>query len=127
VSEPFDVLHEHVSRSKLANDSGVLGPEPSLVVLRKLEAGIADGLAWKASAEKIDPWSPLSDICHVGVAGHVGPVLVQHESAERVGLALPHDTHTGSLEAEIETAGLMPENRLPTVSGASSDIQASPP
>ena len=38
----------------------------------------------------------------------------QHGAAERIGLALPDDPHSGAFEAEVQPADGMPENRLPT-------------
>jgi hypothetical protein len=39
---------------------------------------------------------------HVGVAGDVGPVLGEDLPAEGVQLALPQNSQTRSLEAEVE-------------------------
>ncbi len=44
-----------------------------------------------------------SNTSHVGVAGHVGPVLRKDPSAPLVGFALPDDSVAGALEAEVES------------------------
>jgi hypothetical protein len=68
-------------------------------------AGDAPVLTGDAAAEHVDrrdnPGPDIPDIRH---AKHVRPVLLKNALAVRVDLALPHATHTCSLEAEIEAS-----------------------
>jgi hypothetical protein len=104
--ESCDVLHENVSGSYFANDTGVLRPKTRAGATDPGSlSGLADVLAGEPAAEDVDGGdggrgnSP--DIPH---AKHVRPVLLKNSLAERVDLALPHAAHTCALEAEVEPA-----------------------
>lgn len=117
--ESCDVLHDDVPGSKLANESCVLGPKTRAgTVDPGSAAGEGEVLAGEPAAEDVD----RGDICasefgDVGVARHVGPVTGKDSAAELLGLALPHNSHTGPFEAEIKAAH-------PTEEGA--DIHTAP-
>jgi hypothetical protein len=98
-----DVLHEDVSGSHLANDSGKLPPEAgSFAVESGALSRVADVLAGEAPADEIDRLEVVaSDIANVLQLGNVGPVLRQHALAERVNLDLPPYFHPGALQAEF--------------------------
>jgi hypothetical protein len=89
LDESGDVLHEDVAGSKLANNSGELGPEPARVFLREPFAGEADGLTGETSADEVDGLGACVDRPDVVVADDSGPVIGEHCSAVRVDLALP--------------------------------------
>jgi hypothetical protein len=103
--EAWNVLHEDVSGSKLANDPRVFRPEPSGIVLRESQAVVADRLAGESAGEHVDMLHRSGvHIAHILVAGNTRPVAGQHTSTERVALAVPHHSHTGSLKAELPAA-----------------------
>jgi hypothetical protein len=52
--ETWDVLHEDVSGSQLANDTGELGPEPARVALALAAASGGDRLAGEASNDEVN-------------------------------------------------------------------------
>src|SRR6266571_5334556 len=64
--EAGHVFNEHVSGSKLANNTGELGPEPAIVFLGLSATGSGDGLAGETSTDEIDReevvGSDISDI-----------------------------------------------------------------
>ena len=103
VKEPCDVLHEHVARSKLANESGEFGPEPTFVGLGESSAVLADGLARKASAENIDPCRDLcANNADVLESPGVGEVPLEDCEAVGVDLDLPEGSHPCAFEPKVE-------------------------
>jgi hypothetical protein len=104
-SESWDVLNEDVAGSKLPNDPSELPPKTrALAGQSGPAAGEADVLAREPAAEDIDPLDgSCPDVPDVRHAKHVRPVLRKNSLAEPVDLALPQNSHTGSLKAEIET------------------------
>lgn len=105
-SESWDVLHDDVSGSKLANDPSELGPKTrALTVDASLVASDAEVLAGEASADEVDGGEVVcSDRSHVFESLGVGEVLGEYGSAVGVELDLPEGAHSGSLEAEVEAA-----------------------
>lgn len=111
--EAWDVLHEDVSRSYQANDTGELRPEPAVVVEPSPLPGGAERLAGEAAGDEVDGLDAVGtasaalivDVSHVGVAGHVGPVLGEDATAPLVDLDLPAAGPAGALEAEVDAPG----------------------
>jgi hypothetical protein len=114
-----DVLHDDVSRSKLANQSCVLGPKTRTLALNPdgVDIGAADVLAGEATAENVDGSDPVpidsvalfvnvpeADSAHVMESLGVGEVPLEDSPAELGLLDLPERSHSCSLEAEIEAA-----------------------
>ncbi|HKB50994.1 MAG TPA: hypothetical protein VKC63_06150 [Solirubrobacterales bacterium] len=100
------VLHDDVSRSKLANDPGELGPKTRAgAVDASSSTGATEVLAGEAAADEIDGVELAgSDLPHVLESGGVGEVPGEDGPAEGVELDLPGDAHPRSLEAEVESA-----------------------
>jgi hypothetical protein len=103
LDESGDVLHEDVAGSKVANNSGELGPEPARVFLRETLAGEGDGLAGEASADEVDSLCDCVDVVDVFVQLHVGPVMSEDGATVGVDLALPSHLHPRTLESEVES------------------------
>jgi hypothetical protein len=104
--ESWDVLHDDVSGSKLANDSEHLEPKTRpFAVESSPEAESADVLAGEAAGDDVNGRDCLGvDVPDVWHAKHVRPVLLKNSEGVRVELALPQAAHTRPLEAEIEAA-----------------------
>jgi hypothetical protein len=101
--EAWDVLHEDVARSKMANGASKLGPQPPLVILSTSFPGEADGLAGEPSTDDVDGFELTRvHLLDVPVARNVRPVLRQHPLAVGVMLYLPSDFHAGTLQTEVE-------------------------
>jgi len=91
--QPWDVLHDDVGGSYLANDSCELKPEAGLFAIEpSAPSRNADVLAGESAADDIDGGEvSSSDISHVLVSGSVRPVLCEHGPTVAVLLDLPHD------------------------------------
>jgi hypothetical protein len=93
-SEHWGVLHEHVSRSYLANDAGHLRPESGAGVIKTCSLSRrADSLAGKAARKHVNAASPWSAIkgAHVipdGKRRQCAVVLSRDKNACGVGIAL---------------------------------------
>jgi hypothetical protein len=91
-AESSDIFHEDVARSCLANKTGRVGPEPS-VVFRPFPAPRERGwLAGEAGREDVDASVDVSEVpsvegSHVVPAGDMGPVLLEDLPAIGVDLA----------------------------------------
>lgn len=51
-----DVFHENVAGSKVRDEAGELGPEPSIITCALALSGDTGGLAWEPADEDIDSW-----------------------------------------------------------------------
>jgi hypothetical protein len=104
--EICDVLHEDVAGSKLANQAGVLAPKTRpLAFDPRSSAGDAEVLAGEAAAEHIDGFDICaSELSHVGVARHAGPMPLKDAAGVGVGFAVPRDSHACPFEAELPSA-----------------------
>jgi hypothetical protein len=103
--ETWDVLHEHVPGSKVANDARECWPEPPAIRLREPPPGGADRLARESAANKVrgSAVSPPGEAgSHVVMPGHLGPVLGEDLAAPWVNLHLAHDGHSSPFQAEVE-------------------------
>ena len=103
LDESGDVLHEDVAGSKVANNSGELGPEPARVFLRETLTGETDGLAGESSGDEVDSLCASVDVPDVLVAFDSGPVMGEDRAAVGVDLALPSDREACSLQAKIKS------------------------
>src|SRR5690606_34768080 len=102
-----DVLNAHPTGSHFVDDAPHLPPQPaSLAVDARALAGDGEVLAWKAPDDALDASrnSVSSNILHVLVTGHAGPVLRQHAAAVVVLLALGDDGEPGALKAQVKPA-----------------------
>jgi len=100
-----DVLHNDVSRSKLANDPRELVPKTGPFTGKTGSfSSNADVLAGEPSADDIDAVvvSCRWEGSHVVVPSHIGPMFLQHSSCIVVNLHLPSALHPGSLKPERE-------------------------
>ena len=104
LDESGDVLHKDVAGSKVANNSGELGPEPARVFLRETLTGETDGLTGEAPADEVDSLCSSVDVVDIFVDAESGPVMAEDGTAIRVDLALPADLHSGPLKSEVESA-----------------------
>jgi len=105
-SEGCDVLHEHVARSKLANDSGVFAPQsrPSSADADPL-SGVRNVDTREPSTDQIDRRQRgRADLAHVAIPGDGRPVFREHGAAERIDLHLPRAAEAGALEAQVKPA-----------------------
>lgn len=100
------VLDEDGVRPALSDKSSHFAPQPALGPVKPpTSAGVAGVLAGESPANNVN-WSNVEspEFSHVGMAGHVGPVLAQDCPAERVDLAEGNGSHPGSFEPEREAA-----------------------
>ena len=100
------VLHEDVAGSKLANESGELGPKTRAgAVDPGALAGGREVLAGEATAEDVDRGErPRPDLADVLQPARAGEVPREDAPAPRVELDLPGDLEPRPLEAEVEAA-----------------------
>jgi hypothetical protein len=112
--EPCYVLHDHVARSKLANQSPHFSPESaSDAVEPSATTGIANVLAGESADKHIDGWEAIGarpcvkssigmDSPDVLIAPHLRPVPLKHGATERIDLDLPTDVEARPRESQIE-------------------------
>ncbi|HVQ60396.1 MAG TPA: hypothetical protein VMS60_15960 [Solirubrobacterales bacterium] len=104
IKEIRDVLHEHVSGSKLANGSEHLSPQNGFGVAEALSlSGRRDSLAGEAAGDDIDSSSrSCSDGSDIVEDGDAGEALFEDRTAPGVDLAEPGVFEAGEVEAEGE-------------------------
>jgi hypothetical protein len=90
----------------VANDPSELKPKTGPCASKPGPfSGVADVLAWEASADDID--FPVAffrgERADIGVSPDIGPVLGEDFRGIRVDLHLPCTLHPGPLQAEIES------------------------
>ncbi len=101
VTESLGVLDDDPARPDNVDDTGELGPEPSLRALAPC-GSLGDVLAGEPSGEKIDPRNSSSDLGNVSVAGNVGPVTGEDSLTVGIRFRVPEDTHPGSLQSAFD-------------------------
>lgn len=99
-----DVLQQNCLRSKYANESRNLGPQPSLVCLREPLACDADWLARESPGQYVHTGSALTKISHVVVAGDTRPVLGKDSLAELVPLAEPCGAESNAPKSKVNAS-----------------------
>jgi hypothetical protein len=105
-----DVLHDDVAGSNLANNSGILSPEPtSLARQAGPEADRADVLAGEAATDKIGSNSICGEAfsgktSHIVIDGDAGPALCEDGALEWLDLTERDGSHSGSFKPEAEAA-----------------------
>lgn len=105
VKEAVNVLHEDVSRSNHANETGELRPKPAGVGVAFAPASSRDRRAREPSADEIDSFKLLtSHREYVVEPSDVRPVLGQDAQTERIALDLPATLQTGALQPQVETS-----------------------
>ena len=105
--ESCDVLHDDIAGSKLANDSGVLSPEPrSLTADSCSLARVADVLTRESATNHVHGWKVVcANLAHVGKSFGVRPMLREHGEAVRGLLDLPHRlAHARPFKPHLKTA-----------------------
>jgi hypothetical protein len=106
--ETSNVFTNDPSRSRECNNAAHLRPEVAVVFLRSLLSGDAEGLAGESAADEIDSSKPIQSVCvnavNVVEAGDTWPMFSKHGSAVFVTFAECNGSHSGSLEAETESA-----------------------
>jgi hypothetical protein len=78
--QSWDVLHDDVAGSYVANQSAQLRPEPAAGPVDPcVLPGVADVLAGEPPADEVNGFELSSvNIPHVPVSPHIGPMLFQH-------------------------------------------------
>src|SRR6266540_471170 len=108
--EPWNVFHEDVAGSTLANGTGELRPEPPLIVLRMPKPGRTDGLARESSGHNVNGLdSAPVDGGDIAIDGEAGPVAGKDVAAVGVDLAEPASDHAGTLQTEVDAANAREE------------------
>lgn len=103
--EVCNVLHEHVSRSKVANGPEHLSPKRSLGMAEAVtRAGTRESLARKPAGDDSDWLSPSVNCSDVGVNGDSGEPLPEDSLPELVFLAEPAVLKAGEVESVGEQA-----------------------
>jgi hypothetical protein len=93
IKQRCDVLHDDVAGSKLANKTGVFGPETTAVAFNPdTLAGIRNVLAGESADDGVNQNSTSSklgsgEFAHIVIAGHSRPMLRQNTLAEWIDLA----------------------------------------
>lgn len=101
-NEAINVLTHDEGRLNLSNESKHLRPEPAVIFLTSSASSVGSRLARKPSTDEVNRLKLLSaKLSDVSVAGHVGPVLVEHSSTEVVVFNLPPHFKARPLEAEV--------------------------
>jgi hypothetical protein len=102
--ESCDVFDNHVTGSKLANESQVLKPETAASTF-EASAFSSEGevLAWAATADDVNRFRvSMVHLPNIRVLPHARPVPREVRSSGVVNLTLPHDVpDAGPLEAEL--------------------------
>ena len=99
------VLDQNPPRHQFRNNPCHLRPEPPIIVHATPSTSHAQRLTGEPAADEVNSGKLCcSDISHILVSGHVGPVLREHPPAILVNLDLPHRSHPGALKAEVEAA-----------------------
>jgi hypothetical protein len=104
--ESWNVLHDDVSGSKLANHPEHLGPKTRLLSVDACSPSRkAEVLTGEPPTDEINPFGRIAPhVSHVFEAGDSGPVSGKHPASVLIGLALPHDSHSCSFQSEVEAA-----------------------
>jgi hypothetical protein len=109
--ESCDVLHDDVTRSKLARKSSDFRPKPRARSVSDASTlpGKADVLARESASNEFNGnsvcvQSLLGEGSHVFVAGHIGPVLFEDGAAVGLDLAEGDGSHPRPLKSEGEAA-----------------------
>jgi hypothetical protein len=99
-----NVLDHHVPRSKLANQSCVLGPKTRAFPVEPCSlTGVGEVLAGESAGEDVDPRDGVgSDVPDIRHAKHCRPVLRKNSLTVRVDFTLPHAAHSRALEAKVK-------------------------
>ncbi len=101
-----DVLNEQPRGSEFSDDAPHLPPQAGsgCVDTAALARG-GDILTGETACDEIHSGNIVSvEFSHVGEPGHVGPMTGKDGSAEGIDFALSDDAHSGSLEAEVNSA-----------------------
>lgn len=105
------VLHEDVSRSKLANGSEHLAPQNGLGMIEPVELACrARALAGESAGDDVDSNSVNSDGSDVVVASDSGPPLGEQITSPRVDFAEPFVLKSGEVQAVGEEAAPVEES-----------------
>jgi hypothetical protein len=105
-----NVLSNDPSGSDFANNSAHFRPEVTRVLRASLLAGVRERLAGVAATDDIDGADAIGskascgEASHVLVTGHVGPVLAEDGTTERLDLTEGNGAHSCALEPEREAA-----------------------
>ncbi len=107
--ETWHVLHEHDSRSKYANESRELVPEPGAGAESKpsTSAGVRDILTGESSCEDIylpEREQFAAELVHVRADRHLGEAPREHRTTRLIRLAGIDDLRARPLETEVEPA-----------------------
>jgi hypothetical protein len=104
--ESWDVLHQDVSGSKLANKAGVLRPKTRTLSLNTCASScVAEVLARESTAENVDRLNVIApQLAYVVVDRHVRPVLGKNLLAEGVLLAEPCGLKASPFQPKVEAA-----------------------
>jgi hypothetical protein len=104
--ERWNVLHEDVPGSKLANDSSELGPKTrALAVEACAESGEREVLARKPATDEVDGGEVGgADGADVGMSNSVRESRCKHGPSVRVLLDLPARREPRAFEAEVESS-----------------------
>jgi len=101
--ETWDVLHEDVAGSKIANGAGELGPEPALVSATSSPSGDAGRGAGEAAGDEVDPRQRREvDVADVGMLNGPREALGEQGAPEVVSLDLPCRSPARPLKAKVE-------------------------
>jgi hypothetical protein len=102
--DPSNVFTNDPSGSRECNNAAHLRPEVAVVFVGELFACLAEWLAGKPPADKIDSSKPTQSVCvkraDIIEAGDARPVLAEYSSTELVDLAERDSAHSCSLESE---------------------------
>ena len=104
--QAWDVLNEHVSGSKLPNETGVFKPKTAASRLNaSLFSCVAEVLTGKAAADEIDGFEVCaSDGADFVIVLYVRPVFAEDLPAERIDLDVPPAFVSGPRQTQIDSA-----------------------
>lgn len=104
-NEAWDVLHDRVSWSYVANESLELRPKPPFILLPFPLPREADWLAREPAEQHVRAFTVRSrHVMHVTDSPHVRPVARKHLLTELVALHLQDRLPAGALEPKVKTA-----------------------